>query len=615
MADYLAEVRSVAWRLFFVLFCFVLLRWAFYGINLQLFSDTSFLRLFYLSLLGLRFDISAILYGNLLFVLCSLLPFLWRSCYDWLKQVIFVAGNAVMLAVSIVDIYYYPYTLKRMTWDASDLAGDLFTLLPAFIAEFWYLILIEVLLIGVLLYVYVATRTDRAAEEATAVWWKETGVFLLMCGFLIVGLRGGLQMKPLKPIDALTMAPLSEFVLLTNSPFTVFHSLVKQERAHESFVSLQEADSVINTNKLFGTDSLSEFRKLNVVFIVIESLSAEFINHPEGYTPFLDSLSRRSLFLPRIFANGKKSIEGIPAIFSGIPALMEAPFISSGYSTNPVVSLPALLHKEGYHTAFFHGARNGSMHFDAYARSAGFQDYYGRNEYGSRDFDGSWGVWDHKFLPYAAQQMARFEQPFCAGVFTLNPHHPYKLPKGTIREQAKHEFLGSLHYVDKAIRSFFKQASKASFHEHTLYVITADHTAAYSQLRRQDRINTYLVPAIVYSPSLDLPSTLDVVVQQIDLMPSVLQMLDYDRPFNCLGTACMESDRPNVAYQYLNGVFQAISKQHIVLLNQRSEVQCYDYVLDPTFSTTISSPECRQIEKQLKSFIEVYRNRLLVNNW
>ena len=166
--------------------------------------------------------------------------------------------------------------------------------------------------------------------------------------------------------------------------------------------------------------------------IILESFGNEWLGLKSGtkFSPFLDSLSTVSLYFSNGFANGKKSIEAIPAIFAGIPSLMDEPYITSSYGTNNIKGLPALLAEKGYSSAFFHGATNGSMKFDEFSKILGFQSYIGRSEYNNEDHsDHKWGILDEYFLPWTAQKMTSvLKEPFVAGLFTLSSHHPYYIP-------------------------------------------------------------------------------------------------------------------------------------------------------------------------------------------
>src|SRR4029077_11050150 len=111
------------------------------------------------------------------------------------------------------------------------------------------------------------------------------------------------------------------------------------------------------------------------------------------------------------FANGRKSIDAMPSVISSIPSI-EVPYVLSHYSGNKVNSLAGLLKEKGYYTAFFHGAPNGSMGFQAFANLCGFDRYFGKDEYGNDDdYDGIWGVWDHAFFNFFVRQLNGFQEP------------------------------------------------------------------------------------------------------------------------------------------------------------------------------------------------------------
>src|SRR5690606_35786309 len=232
----------------------------------------------------------------------------------------------------------------------------------------------------------------------------------------------------------------------------------------------------------------TEFKKLNVVVLILESFGKEHvgalnkdINNGtyKGYTPFLDSLIGESYTFNRSYANGRKSIDALPSVITGIPSVGE-PFVLSIYSGNKTTSLAKLLGDEGYETAFFHGAPNGSMGFSAYTQLAGIKHYFGKDEYSNdKDFDGIWGIWDEPFMQFMADKLTEMPEPFFASFFSLSSHHPFKVPekyqgvfpKGPL---PLHEPVG---YTDYALRQFFEKAKKAPWFENTLFVLCADHSS------------------------------------------------------------------------------------------------------------------------------------------
>ena len=175
----------------------------------------------------------------------------------------------------------------------------------------------------------------------------------------------------------------------------------------------------------------------NVVVLILESFGQEFVGalnkdldggKYKGATPFLDSLITVSTTYEQSFANGRKSIDGMPSVLSSIPMFVE-PFFLTPASLNHLSGLAGELNKESYYTAFFHGAANGSMGFQAFAKSTGFKDYFGRTEFkedkrfrGDEDFDGTWAIWDEPFLQYYATKMNEM-----TAVFTASSHAPFKV--------------------------------------------------------------------------------------------------------------------------------------------------------------------------------------------
>src|SRR5690606_33640488 len=255
-----------------------------------------------------------------------------------------------------------------------------------------------------------------------------------------------------------------------NTPFAMMKTLEAVYLREVHYYSSQELNALYPVVHV-SNDSIP-FRKLNVVFLIMESFGKEnigfFNRHVDGgtykgYTPFLDSLLAESYTFRRSFANGRKSIDALPSIISSIPSIGE-PFVLSVYSGNKTTSIAKLLGDAGYETAFFHGAPNGSMGFSAYAQLAGIQHYFGKDEYGNDDdFDGIWGIWDEPFMQFMAGKLNTFQEPFFASFFSLSSHHPFNVPEKYEGRFPKgplplHEPTG---YADHALQQFFDKAAQS----------------------------------------------------------------------------------------------------------------------------------------------------------
>ncbi|MFN5169902.1 MAG: LTA synthase family protein [Cyclobacteriaceae bacterium] len=472
-------------------------RVGFYLFNTSFFPDMTLSRMLTIMRGGLRFDLAAVLYSNVLVVLLLILPLnlRFRPGYQTLVKWIFIIVNSIMLAINTADFIYYRFTLRRTTLSALDQfenEQNLGLLFGRFLIDYWYAVFFWLLLVVVLVVIGRLIRLET--PQGRSKWITYGGGLVLMLvsiALFVGGVRGGFanSTRPITISNAAAYATEPQDVhLVLNTPFAVMRTArANVIRKVEYFSTEEELNRVFNP-VVVPTDTAA-FRPMNVVVIILESFSKEFvgafnrdgsIQDYQGHTPFLDSLISVSRAYQYSMANGRKSIDAMPSVLASIPSI-EVPFVLSHYSNNPVNGMAALLRRKGYYTAFFHGAPNGSMGFDAFANMSGFNEYFGKDEYGNDDdFDGYWGIWDHKFLGYFAEQMNSFPQPFMTSVFTTSSHHPYIIPEemeGEFEEGPK-PIYKTLRYADHALKLFFDKASKMPWFANTLFVITADHASA-----------------------------------------------------------------------------------------------------------------------------------------
>ena len=376
--------------------------------------------------------------------------------------------------------------------------------------------------------------------------------------------------------------------------------------------------------------------------LLLESFSREyvgFLNGYKGFTPFLDSLSQHALVMDSAFSNGLRSIDAIPAVVIGLPALMDDPYITSVYSTNKTRGLTQILNEKGYRTAFFHGGTNGTMDFDGFAGYAGFQDYYGRSEYDNdADYDGFWGIYDEPFLQFMAQKLNTFQQPFFAFEFTLSSHYPYHVP-----EQHQNRFPeGDLRihrvvrYSDYALKKFFETAKTMPWYNSTLFVILADHPAQSVLVSDKDKVlepgasltseqlsyykNTsgrYAIPMMLFAPG---DSTLIGIdhrtAQQTDVGPTILDYLNFADTEVAFGSSLFDTTAPRLVMQPVSGMMQITSGNYSLLFDGEEATALFNNILDHSHNRNLIAEQpiiADSLELQLKAFLQQYTNKL-VNN-
>jgi phosphoglycerol transferase MdoB-like AlkP superfamily enzyme len=568
---------------------------------------------------GILFDLAAIAYLNLIFVIAHLIPgnFKYTLTYQKRLKISFYALNLLFIATNFIDIIYYRFTGKRSTFSmitAKGMEHEIFGLIPSFLMQFWYIgvaFLIFSVLFWKLLPHFKQINPIEKLQKKDLIKQYAFLILAIALGLLIS--RGGFRKKPLKIVDAVVYGELGNSALILNTPFCILKTLAKKEDI-EKVHYFDEKELVSIYNPIVNLNPSKPITKKNVVVIILESFGDE--NVGRGCTPFLDSLITKSYYFKNGFANGKASIDAVPSILSSIPSLMNNSFISSSFALNKIHGLPIILEKEGYKTSFFHGAFNGSQNFDQYAKVAGFDEYYGKDEYvGKEAFDGKWGIYDEEFMQFFCNKLTSFKQPFFSSIFTISSHNPYKIPekykgkfpKGTTIIQ---ECIG---YTDFSLRQFFKTAKKQSWYNNTLFVISSDHTSSEGdQKKDKTNIGKFSIPILFLDPS--DPKFVGVNennFQQIDIMPSILDYLNIKTDMVSFGKSFKSKN--NFVVYYLQGTYHYIQDDYYLAFANNQPIGLYNWKKDIYLKTNLLNTDVTKANKMtrfLKAYIQTYYERV-----
>lgn len=281
--------------------------------------------------------------------------------------------------------------------------------------------------------------------------------------------------------------------------------------------------------------------------------------------------------------------------------------------------MAAMLRKKDYQTMFFHGGTNGTMGFETYALSNGFEKYYGRTEYDNdADYDGCWGIFDEEFLQYAASVMSRTNQPFFSFIFTLSSHHPYTIPEKYQNRFSSGELPihQAVAYADYSLRRFFETARHMPWFENTVFIITSDHTSEAWLEYYKTNAGIYAIPVIFYAPYSVNHLTSRQVVQHTDILPSVLHLLDHQENIISFGHSVFDTTLPRFNVTFRNGIFQLIKNNHLLHFDGEKSLALYDLETDSLCRHNVVDGKKEVAEKMenfLKSFIQQYNSRMIHN--
>ena len=625
-------ISKVLYNFGLMLLVFTICRLAFFLSNYNYFSDLNIGEILNIFAGGLKFDISALLYFNALYIIFALLPIKYRESktYNKFLKWLYFLPNSIALFLNCADITYYPFSLRRTTCMIFTEFGNENNLPKIFataMTEYWYITLFFVGIIIALIYLYKPINKANKPIGQLKYLTSHTIILCISVYFCIIGIRGGfgVTVRPISIGNATQYCKKpSQAVLVLNTPFTMIHSLTKQPYPEVKYFGEEEVKEIFDPIKLgvrseeLGVKDTLLTHYNNVCIIILESFASEYTGG-QGYTPFIDSLMAEGLSFRQSFANGKQSIDAMPSVLSSIPMMIE-PFTTTAYASNDINSIATYLKPHGYRSVFFHGAPNGSIGIQAFINNAGFDQYYGLDEYPNKnDFDGTWAIWDEEYLQYMTTCLDTIPQPFVSAVFTSTSHHPFLYPeryKGKFKT-GPHPMYECIGYTDYALKRFFETASKTDWYKNTLFVITADHTTVITKPDYLNSRGIYEIPIFFYHPSdSTLQGVSDATMQQIDILPSVLSYLGYKGDYFAFGKDIFNTTKKNdFAVNYCPDGYQIYQDSLLLQFDGQKTIAVYDIKNDRMLANNKIGEYLAQdsMEMKLKAFIQQYMNRMRAN--
>lgn len=630
----LNEYKVLLYRLSLAYLFYFIARILFYFYNADLLRVESVFDFASLSYYGLAFDTTAILYVNLLFIILSIFP-LWKNTNQGYQKFLFYlyfGSNLVTYATNYIDFIYYKYTFARTTIAALAVLKhetNKSKLFFNFLIEYWHVFILFLFFSVIWIYLYkrITVKVVQPTKWVPYFGFSLLG-FLLTVLLVIGGIRGGDFKKSTRPINLLDASRHVKNIvhsdLVLNTPFAIFRTLFTNGFAKVKYdgVNQQVINRLVQPVKSYHNNPKT---KPNVVIFIIESYGREYIgafnkksNIPnyKSHAPFLDSLAQHSMIFTNAYANGRQSIHGMSSVLAGIPSFKDA-FTSSPYPKQKIESLVSTLKSEGYDTSFFHGAANGSMGFLGFSNILGVDHYYGRTEFNDdSQFDGFWGIWDEPFLQFMKNTLDKKKTPFFASVFTVSSHEPYNIPQKYKKrfKEGGVPIHKCVEYTDFALKRFFMEAQKKPWFDNTIFVLVADHSNQIYYDEYQKPMNRYAVPILIYQPKSTYVGVDNDWAQQIDIYPTILDMIGYDKPFRSWGRSLFDkkSSQPFVINS-TGTIYQFAKGNYICTFDGKKVLGFYDKE-DKAFKYNLiknRNKEMNAIQLNCEAFIEDYMNRVI----
>ena len=569
---------------------------------------------------GLRFDGSVV---ARLFVLPLLLFWLpsklfdrdwWTIIWSW-----FLYLATLTLALLLVgDIIYYEQVQRQLAYELILLEDDwqfLFVFgIKSYPIAFSAFVIFALLLAWV--WQVITAVPTRAAKLAPL---KYIGLFLLL---IVVG-RGGADGKIIEIIDAYDNGSTAYGNLSLNGAFTTTAFALNLEEVDHSFMPQSEAVELVRNGDVPHDIDYPMLRHYstsptgyNLVFVLLESWNFNhvdsFSGNDYGVTPHFDALAEEGFKYKRFYAAGQRSIDGIQATLTGIPTLKGMPRIDTGIGVSNFSRLGSLVKGKGYSTLFIQSSDRDSFKIQGIVRAAGFDEFYGREDLPMLlDYpqpEGAIFGWDHETLQFMKQKLDGMQQPFLAYAFTGTTHKPYpQLPEQFMQlpnnPDGENGYLNTLGYADWSIGQFMEQARNSPWFDNTIFVFTADHVNNFQQGEFYERFHT---PLLIYAPKIVMAGESSVVGSQLDVVPTVMDLLGINSEFAALGTSLLRKGSEGTAFVSFGG-------QHIGLISDRGYLR---HNLKRIMGQQgINEDELEQYEKRLLAMDQLSYELLKTNRW
>jgi len=582
---------------------------------------------------GTRLDFTAICLLNA--VLFVYLLFLYDKVHLRLRKKIatglLALFNFPMLALCFIDLAYYRFNLRRSNVDILYVFKDSYKAWGLFLSQYWYLFIFFILMVWLSIYVLLSILNHLPATENrrpdTGYKPALQGIAFLFVAFFIARGTGVSPILPSTPL--LYLSPQNES-LANNTAITFLYSITKKQTVltDKNYFSSKDLDSLFTIRRQY--EHPDSFSRKNVVIFILESFQRGFLEKgspQKAQTPFLDSLMNESIVCENAYASGVTSNKGIVALLASLPPLFDEPYYYSVYSNNALRGIGTILKENGYNTNFFMGAGKDHFGFGKLCHIVGIDNYYSGDDYGKPEhFDGEWGIYDHYFLPYAAAVLNKKQTPFFAVLFNISSHDPFTIPdslKKRFSIPGQGNQKNAISYVDEALRLFFEQAKKSTWYKNTIFAFAADHY--YDEnlrvFRKPLMYKVFQVPMFFHIPYSGIKEQINRPVQQMDLVPSIMDLLHYSKPFMSFGRSIYDSAGGKV-FNKIHDNYQYIDSNVLIGFNPRLDkfMYYYNYISDTALEHNLLQTDTFHLStaqktkmNYLKAVTQRFNNSLIHN--
>jgi len=518
---------------------------------------------------GMRFDLAlySLAFAPVLWLLSLPVPWAQRRWWRWPLASFGALALVAVLLVEIGTVIYFGHVHRRPAGEVfavGQSGRDLGFVTGMAFGPYLGATLASFACIAVLVWGWLRLALRPPSTRLRPLFQLPILAIVVPC-LMVIGIRGGLQRKPIAPSSAFRGQGLAGGILSGSSSYQLLRlwwrhgrgRLPRYMQAGEAAAAVAELSGAEPVDPAYpmyrrsgrSTPALPGVRR--VLIVIMEGWDGDAVDavrqargkRPLGLTPRFDALAERGRLLTNHYATGQRSNQGIIAILGGVPTVPDLPMIGFGLGLNRLVTLGTIAEDRGASTFFIRGARRQSFRLDAVMPHLGFRRYEGAEDIHPSGITAPHGVWDEQLFARVYETVTAETGPSVGVCFTLNTHPPWEVPGPRWRvrrgDSDYDRYLNSLHYSDHALGEFMERFLAHPAADETLVVIVSDHGVGQVPRPADDIPGRFRVPALLIGPGVE-PRTDDRVTSQVDLLPTVLDALGWRAGHQALGRSLFD---------------------------------------------------------------------------
>jgi len=461
------------------------------------------------------------------------------------------------------------------------------------------------------------------------------GTILVSAILMIIFIRGGIQNRPLNWSHT-NVTPYRFSNQLSMNPIWnmgMTWKTILEEKSNDKYSSLNyssEKSLVVARKSVQSLDNsfisleyplLRETKSAvsqidhNVVIILMEAFAGSYtgvLGDTNNITPYFDALSKEGVLFTRMYSTGTRTNRGLSGTLLSFPSLPRFKSILNDASVDQEFSsLANVLKQRNYYSNFLVG---GALEYDnlhGFFLGQGYDNFYGRYDYGDDVFSTVWGVADEHLFNKSFEILGTNKHPTFMTILTQTNHPTYEFPQNDIIDPLVKIFpdqmrMNAFKYSDWALGEFMKKCESEGFFENTIFVILGDHGFSSSDYNQNTSIelSSYYIPCLIIAPNLD-PAINSRTASQTDIIPTILDLLGGSFIHNSWGKNLLGEKKGDdfaiVAPSGLNHLLGMITDEYFYIHNFSGDHQLFS-LINPLMTKQISEDISREkIQNQLQN--------------